>query len=85
MKRSLEIELFAGVRTTLGKPSLTIEIDDQQTCVASDVLQAIANQYPEIAGMIPACRLAIDGVYVGHDHTIDPSCRFDLIPPVSGG
>jgi molybdopterin converting factor small subunit len=85
MKRSLEIELFAGVRMTLGKQSLTIEVDDEQTFVASTLLAAIADQYPEIADMVPACRLAINGAYVGHNHSIDWDAQFALIPPVSGG
>ncbi len=86
MNHSVEIQvlLFAGVRDAAGCDRVTVSVSDRSD--ASEILDALAEQLPTVAGLIRVSRLAIGGRYVGGDHRIESfDDEFALIPPVSGG
>lgn len=80
----LDILLFAAAKDAAG--SETIQLDVPERVSASDVLAAIGDQIPQLAGLLPSCRLAIDCAYVAGDFEIASNAKeIALIPPVSGG
>lgn len=82
MKR-IQVQMFAGARELAGRPS--IEIDVRPPIQAHAVFAALANSHPELAPLLPSCRLAVDNRYVVDQTIIDDDATIALIPPVSGG
>ena len=79
----INVLLFAAARDAAGSGSLQLEVPDQ--ACAADVLAAIGSQLPQLAALLPSCRLAVDCCYVTADHRVTPDSELALIPPVSGG
>ena len=52
---------------------------------AADVIAAVSRELPQVAGLLPSCRLAVDQCYVTNQTAITHDSEFALIPPVSGG
>jgi sulfur-carrier protein len=78
-----EVLLFAAAAQLTASDALEVEVAAPVTAQA--VLVAIGQQAPELASLLPACRLAVDQVFVTPDFPIAPSAQLALIPPVSGG
>lgn len=79
----IEVLMFAAAREAAG--SDTIQVDVNHNATAGDVVAAIGNLLPELASLLPSCRLAIDNRYVVNESAVSPGCEVALIPPVSGG
>jgi molybdopterin converting factor small subunit len=79
----IDVLLFAAARESAGRDSIRIQLPEN--AVASDVMEAIEQVLPELAGLIPSCRLAVDCEYVGTQQEIPAHSELALIPPVSGG
>lgn len=79
----VEVLLFAAARDAAGCDSILVDVRDHPR--ASDVLEAIGQQLPEISALIPVCRLAVDCGYVSADEVVPADSEIALIPPVSGG
>ena len=79
----IEVKMFAAARELAGQE--TIEVEVGEAAVASDVLQAIGDELPEITQLLRACRLAIDNSYATDDTRVSEQNQIALIPPVSGG
>ena len=79
----LDVLLFAAARQMANSDHVTIEVGDKAT--AADVLQALGRQHPQLDGLLPSCRLAVDCTYVDSENPITPDSEIALIPPVSGG
>jgi molybdopterin converting factor subunit 1 len=79
----VEILLFAAVRDAAGSDSIAVEVAGN--ACAGDILAALADRLPQIAPLLPACRLAVDSTYVASSATIPAGSEVALIPPVSGG
>lgn len=75
--------LFAGAREAVGADSLEVTVPQDAT--ARCVLTAIGSAMPQLDGLLPACRLAVDRQFVGDDCPLPPGAELALIPPVSGG
>ncbi len=75
--------LFAAAAEVASTDALAIEVSVPVT--AAGVLAAIGRQVPELAHLLPACRLAVDRVFVTPEFLIDERAELALIPPVSGG
>jgi molybdopterin converting factor small subunit len=78
-----EVLLFAGAAQLTARDSLDVEVAEPVTAQA--VLTAIGQRAPELASLLPACRLAVDQVFVTPDFPIAAGAQLALIPPVSGG
>ncbi len=79
----VEVLLFAVAREAAQADSIVINVTEGAR--AGDVLEALGQQIPGIAGLIPSCRLAVDSEYVGAEAAVHPGSEVALIPPVSGG
>ncbi|MEM6777861.1 MAG: MoaD/ThiS family protein [Planctomycetota bacterium] len=80
----VQIELFAGAKEAMGGTDIVnVEVHDEAS--AADVLMALSNQHPPLAGLASRSRLAVDHAYVGDDDSIESTSNVALIPPVSGG
>jgi molybdopterin converting factor small subunit len=49
------------------------------------VIAAVGRHLPELLGLLPSCRLAVDCCYVNDDAAVSADSEIALIPPVSGG
>lgn len=81
----VRVQLFAALREAAGSDSIEIDLRPSGDISAGDVMRAVSEKLPELAGLIPACRLAVNDRYVSEDDAIAPSDSLALIPPVSGG
>ncbi len=80
----LEVLLFAAARDAAGSDSIRVEVSEPAQ--ARDVIDAIGRQLPQLAGLLPSCRLAVDCAYVTNETPVTERCNeIALIPPVSGG
>lgn len=77
------VRLFAGARQAVGQDSLCVAVADDAT--AEQILAAIGTAAPELAGLLPACRLVADETYLQPQQTVSQDAELALIPPVSGG
>ncbi|QDS86494.1 ThiS family protein [Rosistilla ulvae] len=80
---TIEVAMFAAAQELVGSDSVTITLPAGAT--AGEVLVQLGQRCPELQGLLPACRLAVDLQYVAAEHLIAPGAQLALIPPVSGG
>lgn len=59
--------------------------DSLDATTAAEVLQRVAEKYPECAGLLESCAVSVDLEYVDKDTPIKPTSEVALIPPVSAG
>lgn len=78
-----EVLLFAGLRETMGRERLAIELPAGATVDA--LLAEIARVAPRIADKLAHCRVAVAFEFVAGDRVIAPGEEIALVPPVSGG
>ncbi|MGB7323949.1 MAG: MoaD/ThiS family protein [Rubripirellula sp.] len=79
----LQIQMFAGAKQLAGKD--VVEIEVREPIQAKAIFDALQTTSPELAALIPSCRLAVDNRYVIDQAIIDEDSIIALIPPVSGG
>ena len=80
----LRVLVFAAVRDLAGRD--VVEVDLPEPVLAEDVIAALGRQIPQLADLLPSCRLAVDCEYVSGETVLaDPDVEIALIPPVSGG
>ena len=88
------LRLFAGLRDGIGHESVMLELPTP--CTALELKQLFAKQYPKIASLTLASRVACNLQFLPDEAPINlpegtiPNERpteaiIDLIPPVSGG
>ncbi len=81
MKR--DIRLFAAARSAVQSETVSVELPS--TATVADVRRALQEAYPELSGLLPICRFAIDHDYVNDETVLTPDREVAVIPPVSGG
>ncbi len=79
----LKVQMFAGAKQLAGADSVEIEV--RQPVQARAIFDALQRYSPELAVLIPSCRLAVDNRFVIDQTIIDEDSTIALIPPVSGG
>ncbi len=79
----IEVLMFAAAREAAGSDAIQVDVIDDAT--AGDVMAAIGHQLPELASLLPSCRLAVDNSYIANESAVSAGCEVALIPPVSGG
>lgn len=80
----LEVLLFAVARDAAGRDAICVEVSEP--ALARDVIDAIGRELPQLAGLLPSCRLAVDCTYVSGETPVSGDRgEIALIPPVSGG
>ncbi len=80
---TVTIHLFAIARQRVGSPEIVVTLPKPAT--VGDLRRATAEQYPDLALLLPAMMVAVENAYVGDDVTIADGNEIALIPPVSGG
>lgn len=91
----VELKFFATFREAVGQKSIERSFDDGAT--VGDVLAAIEDEYPELAGQIldddgdirPQLSILKNGREVVHiegvDTALEDGDRLSVFPPVAGG
>ena len=80
---TVRVRLFAAARDRAG--SDTIEVAVAAVHTIGDLRQAIAEQFPELAPLLPYASMAVGEQYASDTAAVDPRDEIALIPPVSGG
>lgn len=91
---AVTLRLFAGLRDGIGQETVMLELPTP--CTALELKRLFAEQYPKIASLTLASRVAYDLQFLPDDARINlldgikPNKKqsiavIDLIPPVSGG
>ncbi|MEM7675683.1 MAG: molybdenum cofactor biosynthesis protein MoaE [Myxococcota bacterium] len=78
------VRLFAICRERAQRDEVEIELSEGTANVAA-VKSAIARQYPALAPLLPAVRVAVNETFGLDDDPVQPTDELALIPPVSGG
>lgn len=77
------VELFGPAREAAGARRVEVEVGERAT--AGDVVDALRERFPELAGLLPRSRVAVGLEYVDLDTPIEPGEEIAVIPPVGGG
>lgn len=80
----LTVLLFGPYADTVNDSSVTLEIASSM-CSAGEVKASLAQQYPELSGMLSAARIAVNQQAVQPDHPVHESDELAVIGLVSGG
>lgn len=84
LSRPLKVQLFAAAAEAAGRGEIELSLTPPAT--ASQVLGAIAQQYPALATIAARSRIAVDHRFVREeDLIVEPIASVAMIPPVSGG
>ncbi|MHC4952527.1 MAG: MoaD/ThiS family protein [Planctomycetota bacterium] len=76
----ITVRLFAGVKEKAGRAELEVA-----GATIAEVRDALAEAVPAVAGLLPACRFAMNDEFVTVDSEVTEGALVDVIPPVSGG
>lgn len=79
----LTVLLFAGIRSSLGRAQLELELSEPLT--VAGLREQLAARYPQIAAQLGPCRVAVDQEFAPDEQQIEAGQELALIPPVSGG
>jgi len=79
----VHVRFFASVREKLRRSELTVDVAGGAT--VRDLLDQLCREYPPLADVRQALRVAVNQEYVETDHRLADDDEVALIPPVSGG
>ena len=79
----VRILFFAQVQERLGQPAGSYALPASTTVEA--VLAHLAERHPELAELLPRCRLALDQAFARGAIALDENSEIAVIPAVSGG
>ncbi len=74
---------FAAAREKAGLSSERLELPAGAT--VRELLDAVRQRHPELADVLPRCRVAIDQSFATVDASVRDGAEVALIPPVAGG
>ena len=74
---------FAVLQETISEEPLLLEV--KNGCTAEQVLELLAEKFPQAAPVLKSTRLAHKDEYVGKQTILTDGAEYCLIPPVSGG
>ena len=80
---TVRLLLFATLAQTVGRREMTMELPAGAT--VDDALNALEQQFSDVAEMRSRLAFAVDMTYVSGDHPLCDGVEMALIPPVSGG
>jgi len=79
----VRLRFFASVREKLHRHEATCSLPDGAT--VRDLLDELCREYPALADVRRALRVAVNQEYVDLGHALSDNDEVALIPPVSGG
>ena len=77
------VQLFAVLRDIVGQNEVVISVPPHST--VSSLIDALVQQYSQIAEWRKHIRIAVNQEYVSHDYLLKEGDDVVVIPPVSGG
>ena len=80
---TVRVLLFALARQRLGRDSISVELPAAAT--VAQLRDALAQQFPPLADLLPHVRFAVNGDYAALTAVVPPAAEVAIIPPVSGG
>ncbi len=83
MSMQVQLRFFASIREKLRRSEATCTVRDGAT--VDELLEQLCSEYPPLAAVRRAVRVAVNQEYVGLDHRLADNDEVALIPPVSGG
>ena len=78
-----KVRLFARLSELAGARETEVELGEGLT--VGDVFEALAREYPALAGLRGSVMFALNAEYVSRDQPVRAGDEVALIPPVSGG
>jgi molybdopterin synthase catalytic subunit/molybdopterin synthase sulfur carrier subunit len=85
-KLKIRVLLFAAAAEIARTDQLQFSLEHPTSDLSGQQLfAAIASECPELAELLPSCRLAVDGKFVALTDELSAHAELALIPPVSGG
>lgn len=82
----IRVLLFAAAAEIAGTDQLQLALEHPTSTLSGQQLfAAITSACPELAELLPSCRLAVDGKFAALADEVPPQAELALIPPVSGG
>ena len=74
---------YAVLQEAISEEPLLLEV--KIGCTAEQVLELLAEKFPQAAPVLKSTRLAHEDEYVGKQTILTDGAEYCLIPPVSGG
>jgi len=79
----VQVQLFAVAKELGGRSVVAVELREGATL--AELRQALADELPQLAALLPRMRIAVGGDYADDRVVIPPNADVACIPPVSGG
>jgi molybdopterin converting factor subunit 1 len=79
----VRVRFFAGLRETVGRPGLDVDLAAGAT--PEDVWRQLASAHPGLAGRRPSLQAAVNRRYAAFDSVLADGDEVVFVPPVSGG
>lgn len=79
----VRILMFAAARDLCDRDS--VELNLPEGVRIGDLRTALLSALPQLQGILPYCRFAIDERYANDDDVLESAAEIACIPPVSGG
>jgi|TARA_B110000967_G_scaffold209997_1_gene269381 molybdopterin converting factor small subunit len=79
----INLIFYAVLQETISEDPLLLEV--KKDCTAEQVLELLAEKFPQAAPILKSTRLANEDEYVGKQTLLTDGAEYCLIPPVSGG
>ena len=79
----VKVKFFAVLRERVGKPELTVEIEEGITVGA--LWESLREEHPRLPLSNMKLLYAVNRQYVGGDHVLKDQDEVVFVPPVSGG
>lgn len=77
------VKLFAGAKQIARRDTVELEVDSSATI--ETLRTRLAEQFPELGGLLRHAMFAVDTEYVSPDTRLAANQEVVCIPPVSGG
>ncbi len=77
------VRLFGPAREVVGADQVAVDLPAGATAAAA--LAALAAAHPDLAGLLPRSRVAVNLAYVDAGTRLAPGDEIAIVPPVGGG
>lgn len=80
---TVRVRLFGPMKDAAGCGEVCVEGPEGTTC--AQVICLLSDASPALQGMLPSCRLAVNGEFASPETAVRPDDEVALIGMVSGG
>jgi len=79
----VDVRLFGGLASRAGRAVVRVTLPEPAR--VADLRTAVAEQIPQVAGLLDAAKVAVDLEVAGPEVTVTADSEVALLPPVAGG